>query len=60
MAGRKPRNVPDFKWIKTVMGNRETSLSEGYHAFAYRKYSARYLAGGAQPLRSIRQADVAF
>ncbi len=44
MAGRKPREVPEFKWINTVLGNLKTSLSGCYHAFAFQKYAARYLA----------------
>ena len=44
MAGRKPREVPEFKWVNTVLGNLKTSLSGCYHAFDFRKYAARYLA----------------
>jgi len=44
MAGRKPRDVPEFKWINTVLGNLKTSLSGCYHAFGFRKYAPRYLA----------------
>lgn len=44
MAGRKPKEVPEFKWINTVLGNLKTSLSGCYHAFDFHKYAARYLA----------------
>jgi transposase-like protein len=44
MAGRKPKEVPEFRWINTVLGNLKTSLSGCYHAFDFQKYSARYLA----------------
>lgn len=44
MAGRKPKEVPEFRWINTVLGNLKTSLSGCYHAFGFRKYAARYLA----------------
>src|SRR5690554_1532267 len=44
MAGRKPKDVPEFQWINTVIGNLKTSLSGCYHAFDFRKYAARYLA----------------
>ncbi len=44
MAGRKPREVPEFRWINTVLGNLKTSLSGCYHAFDFQKYAARYLA----------------
>ena len=44
IAGRKPKDVPEFKWINTVLGNLKTSLSGCYHAFDFRKYAARYFA----------------
>ena len=44
MAGRKPKEVPEFQWINTILGNLKTSLSGCYHAFDFRKYAARYLA----------------
>ena len=44
MAGRKPKDAPEFKWINTILGNLKTSLSGCYHAFDFRKYAARYLA----------------
>lgn len=44
IAGRKPNEVPQFRWINTVLGNLKTSLSGCYHAFDFQKYAARYLA----------------
>ena len=44
IAGRKPKDVPEFLWINTVLGNLKTSLSGSYHAFDFRHYAARYLA----------------
>lgn len=44
VAGRKPKDLPEFQWVNTVLGNLKTSLSGSYHAFAFRKYGARYLA----------------
>ena len=44
IAGRKPKQVPEFRWINTVLGNLKTSLSGSYHAFDFQKYAARYLA----------------
>jgi len=41
---RMPQDLPQFRWINTVLGNLKTSLSGSYHAFAFRKYAARYLA----------------
>jgi len=42
--GRKPRDLPEFRWINTVLGNLKTSLNGRYHAFNFRKYATRYLA----------------
>jgi len=44
MAGRKPKDVPEFKWINTVLGNLKTSLAGCYHAVDFQKYARRYLA----------------
>lgn len=44
MAGRKPKEVPEFQWVNTLLGNLKTSLSGCYHSFDFRKYAARYLA----------------
>ena len=44
VAGRKPKDLPEFQWINTVLGNLKTSLSGRYHAFNFQKYAARYLA----------------
>lgn len=44
IAGCKPKEVPEFRWINTVLGNLKTSLSGSYHTFDFQKYAARYLA----------------
>ncbi len=44
VAGRKPKDLPEFKWVNTVLGNLKTSFSGCYHALAFRKYGAQYLA----------------
>ena len=41
--GRKPKELPEFNWINTVLGNLKTSLGGAYHAFDFAKYGARYL-----------------
>lgn len=46
-AGRKPRDLPQFKWINTVLGNLKMSLSGSVHAFKFKKYAGRYLAAFA-------------
>jgi len=44
---RKPRDLPEFKWVNTVLGNLKTMLAGTFHAFNYRKYADRYLAAFA-------------
>lgn len=43
----KPRDLPEFKWINTVLGNLKTMLAGSYHALKYRKYAQTYLAAFA-------------
>ena len=33
----KPKDLPEFKWINTVLGNLKTTLSGAFHALKYRK-----------------------
>jgi hypothetical protein len=40
---RKPRELPEFLWVNTVLGNVKTSLAGAYHAFDFGKYAERYL-----------------
>jgi transposase-like protein len=48
VVGRaKPRELPEFQWINTVLGNLKTSLSGAYKAFKYSKYAVPYLAAFA-------------
>jgi transposase-like protein len=47
VGGAKPRELPQFKWVNTVLGNLKTSLSGTHHAFKFAKYAAFYLAGFA-------------
>jgi hypothetical protein len=46
-GGKKPKDLPEFHWVNTVLGNLKTSLAGTYHAFAFKKYGARYLAEAA-------------
>jgi hypothetical protein len=43
VGGRKPKELPLFHWVNTVLGNVKTSLSGAYHAFAFGKYAEHYL-----------------
>ena len=42
--GRKPKELPEFRWVNTVLPNLKTSLSGCGHALAFRKYGDQYLA----------------
>ena len=40
----KPRDLPQFKWVNTVLGNLKTTLAGAFHALKYSKYAEHYLA----------------
>ena len=43
-GGRKPRDLPQFLWVNTLLSNLKTSTSGAYHAFKFSKYAQRYLS----------------
>ncbi len=43
----KPRDLPEFKWVNTVLGNLKTTLAGAFHALRYSKYGQHYLAAFA-------------
>ena len=43
----KPRDLPEFKWVNTVLGNLKTTLAGAFHALKYRKYAGSYLSAFA-------------
>lgn len=47
VGGRKPRDLPQFLWVNTVLGNLKTTLAGAYHSLKYGKYAAHYLAAFA-------------
>ena len=44
-GGKHPNELPQFRWINTLLGNLKTSLSGTFHAFNFDKYARRYLGG---------------
>jgi hypothetical protein len=44
-GGKHPNDLPQFRWINTLLGNLKTSLSGTFHAFSFDKYARRYLDG---------------
>ena len=47
VGGLEPRDLPEFKWVNTVLGNLRTTLTGPYHSLKYRKYAADDLAAFA-------------
>ena len=48
VVGRaKPRELPEFRWVNTVLGNLKRTLNGAHHSLKYRKYADSYLAGFA-------------
>ena len=56
VGARKPRDLPQFKWINTVLGNLKTTLAGTFHALKFSKYGADYL--GAFAYRFNRRFDL--
>lgn len=51
----KSRELPQFKWVKTVLANAKTMISGAYKAFGYAKYAGL----GAFSYRFNRRFDLA-
>jgi len=46
VTGEKhPKDLPQFRWINTLLGNLKTSLSGTFHAFNFDKYARHYHGG---------------
>lgn len=43
-GGKASVELPQFRWLNTVLGNFKTALAGTYHAFKFTKYAPRYLA----------------
>jgi transposase-like protein len=43
-CGKQAVKLPQFKAVNTLLGNLKTAIGGTYHAFAFAKYSHRYLA----------------
>lgn len=44
-GGKHPNDLPQFRWINTLLGNLKTSLNGTFHSFDFDKYARRYLGG---------------
>lgn len=47
VGDRKPRDLPQFTWVNTVLGNLKTAISGGHKAFKFAKYASSYLGAFA-------------
>jgi len=41
--GRHAKDLPDSRWLNTVIGNLNTSLCGTFHALKFAKYADRYM-----------------
>lgn len=53
---RKPRELPQFTWVNTVLGNLKTTIHGAHKHFNFAKYANRYL--GAFAYRFNRRFDL--
>lgn len=44
VASRKPKDLPEFSWVNTVLGHLKTRFGGACHACNFAKYGTRYLA----------------
>ena len=44
---RKPRDLPQFTWVNTVLGNLKTMINGAHKSFKFRKYASQYLGAFA-------------
>lgn len=57
VVGRRlPREVPQFTWVNTILGNLKTLISGAHKAFRFGKYAEHYL--GAFAYRFNRRFDL--
>lgn len=57
VGGRKPKEMLEFLWLNTILGNLKTSLGGAYHAFGFAKYASRYLGAFAYRFNRRFQLD---
>ena len=44
---REPRELPQLKWVNTILGNLKTMISGAHKAFRFGKYAGHYLGAFA-------------
>ena len=53
---RKPRDLPQFQWVNTILGNLKTTLHGAFHSLDWAKHADTYL--GAFAYRFNRRFDL--
>ncbi len=53
---RLPRNMPQFEWVNTILGNLKTLINGAHKAFKFGKYVGQYL--GAFAYRFNRRVNL--
>jgi transposase-like protein len=53
---RLPRDMPQFKWVNTILGNFKTMINGAHKAFKFGKYAGQYL--GAFAYRFNRRVNL--
>jgi hypothetical protein len=53
---RLPRDMPQFKWVNTILGNLKTMINGAHKAFKFGKYAGQYL--GAFAYRFNRRVNL--
>lgn len=43
-SGRKAAQMPEFRWVNTMLGNLKTAYAGTFHSIDHTKYAGRYLA----------------
>ena len=43
--GKHPNELPQFRWMHTLLGKLKISLNGTFHSFEFDKYARRYLGG---------------
>jgi transposase-like protein len=47
VGNRKPRDLPQFQWVNTILGNLKTTLHGAFHSLAWAKHADSHLAAFA-------------
>ncbi len=52
-GGKHPNDLPQFRWINTLLSNLKTSFNGTFHAFNFDQYARRYLGTPEKRIASL-------